>query len=113
MDFLNHALDTLLGRAHANVRAARLRPVQPTKRVSQEIEGLLRNLADSRFLLIDSELQLTHDLAQFLQSLFSLTCPAQNHQVIRIGHQFSQGLGQPKLPPCQHKPAHVNVCQQW
>src|SRR5450759_3648927 len=111
MDLFHHAFDTLLGRTHANVGTARLWRVQPPKRVSQEIEMTFWYLADSCLLLVDCELQLAHDLAQVLQSLFSHASSAQNHKVVRVGHEFSHGSIQPKLLPCQHKPAHVNICQ--
>src|ERR1035437_10922885 len=110
LDLLHHALDTLLGLTHANGGTARLWRIQPPKRVSQEIEMTFWYLADSCLLLVDRELQLAHDLAQVLQSLFGHASSAQNHKVIRIGHEFAQGFVQPKPLPCQHKPAHVNVC---
>src|ERR1019366_4498623 len=67
MDFLDHALDTLLRRPVAQSCLPRACRIHPPKRVPQEIELAFRDLADSCLLLVDRELQASHDLAQSLQ----------------------------------------------
>src|SRR5271154_3372389 len=47
---------------------------------------LLRYLADSRFLIVDRVLQLPHDLAQSLQCLVGFALPAQDHEIVGVGH---------------------------
>src|ERR1700675_4304967 len=58
--------------------------MHPPKRISQEVELAFRYLADSCFLFVDRELQLTHDLVQSLQGLFGFALPAQDHEVVGI-----------------------------
>jgi hypothetical protein len=52
------------------------------KPLPQEVELPFWYLADSCLLLVDRELQLTHDLVQSTQGLFGFVLPAQNHEVI-------------------------------
>src|SRR5271157_5056047 len=114
MDFLYHASDTLLRWPVAQIGFAGFRRVHPLERVAQEVELPFRHLADACLLLVDRELQLTHDLAQLAQSLFGLTPLAQDHEVIGVGHEpRAKALLKPELLPSQHKPAHVKISQQW
>jgi len=54
-----------------------------------------------------------HELAQSLQGLYGLPPPAQDHEVIGVGHDArAEILLQPELLPSQHKPAHVEIGQQ-
>jgi hypothetical protein len=63
---------------------------------------------------VDRELQLTHDLAQSLQGLFGLALPAQDHEIVGVSHDArAEASLQPELLPSQHKPAHVEIGQQW
>jgi len=78
------------------------------KRVSQEVELPFRYLADSCLLFVDRELQLAHDLAQSSQGLCGLAPPAQDHEVVGVGHDArAEASLQPELLPSQHEPAHV------
>src|SRR6516165_7422455 len=82
--------------------------------VAQEVELSLRYLADACLLLVDRELQLSHDLTQSLQGLFGFALPAQDHEVIGVGHDArAKASLQPEHLPSQHKPAHVQIRQQW
>ena len=37
-----------------------------------------------------------------------------DHEIVGIGHDPSaEALSQSELLPSQHKPAHVEICQQW
>src|SRR5436305_2964267 len=68
----------------------------------------------SCLLLVDRELQLSHDLAQSLQGLFGFALSAQDHEVVGVGHDASAEASlQPEHLPSQHEPAHVEVRQQW
>src|SRR5215468_6749530 len=70
--------------------------------IAQEVELAFRDPTDSCLLLIDRELQCTHDRAQLLQGLFGLTSLAQNHEVVRVGHNAgTEALLQPELLPSQ------------
>ena len=67
-----------------------------------------------RVFLVDRELQLAHDLAQSLQSLFGVAFSAQDHEIVGVGHDASaEALLQPEHLPSQHEPAHVQIRQQW
>jgi hypothetical protein len=57
-----------------------------SERVSQKIELPFRNPADSCLLLVHHQLQLAHDLAQSVQCLFGFALSAQDHKIIRVGH---------------------------
>src|SRR5437016_12743126 len=82
--------------------------------VSQEVELPFRYLADSCLLLVDRELQLSHDPAQSLQGLCGFAPPAQDHKVIGVGHDArAEASLQPEHLPSQHEPAHVQISQQW
>src|SRR6516162_3058272 len=77
-------------------------------------ELLFRYLAAACLLLVDRELQLSHDLAQSLQGLFGFALPAQDHEVIGVGLDArAEASLQPEHLPSQHKPAHVQIRQQW
>jgi hypothetical protein len=70
--------------------------------VSQEVELSFRYFADSCLLLVDRELQFSHDLAQSLQSLCGLAPPAQDHEVVGVGHDArAEASLQPELLPSQ------------
>ena len=67
-----------------------------------------RDLANSCLLFVDRELELAHDLAQLLQRLFGFASPAQDHEVVRVGHDARAETSlKPELLPSQHEPAHV------
>src|SRR6201993_3544450 len=86
MDFLNHTLDALLRWPITQARLAGSRRIHPSERVAQKIELSFRDLTDSCLLLVDRQLQLSHDLAQSLQGFVSFAPPAQDHEVVRVGH---------------------------
>src|SRR5271165_835452 len=81
MDFLYHAFYTLLRWPVAQIGFAGFRRVHPLECVAQEVELPFRHPADACLLLVDRELQLTHDLAQLAQGLFGLPPLAQDHEV--------------------------------
>src|SRR6476469_8678471 len=84
------------------------------RRCSPESQTLLRYVTDACLLLVDRELQLIHDLAQSLQSIFGFAFPAQDHEIVGVGHDTpAKASLQPELLPSQHEPAHVNIRQQW
>src|SRR5712691_9673369 len=113
MDFLDHALDTLLRRPVAQSCLPRACRIHPPKRVPQEIELAFRDLADPCLLLVDRELQSSHDLAQSLQSLSGLALPAQDHEIIGVGHDATAEASlQSELLPPQHEPPHIQISQQ-
>src|SRR5689334_12422280 len=54
-----------------------------------------------------------HEFAHPVQCFFSLASPAQNHEIVGIGHDpTAEALPQSELLPSQHKPAHVEIRQQ-
>jgi len=60
------------------------------------------------------QLQLAHEFAQAPQGLFGLARPAQDHEIVGVGHDArAEASLQPEHLPSQHKPAHVEICQQW
>src|SRR2546425_213768 len=74
---------------------------------------LFRDLADSCLLLVDRELQASHDLAQSLQGLSGLALPAQDHEIIGVGHDATAEASlQSELLPPQHEPPHIQISQQ-
>src|SRR6202040_3658069 len=82
--------------------------------VAQKVELSFRYLTDACLLLVDRKLQLAHDLAQSLQSVFGFAFPAQDHEIVGVGHDTTARASlQPELLPSQHEPAHVNIRQQW
>ena len=88
------------------------RPTTPPP--SQEVELALRHLADSCLLLVDRQLQLAHEFVQVQQGLFGFALPAQDHEVVGVGHDArAEALLQPEHLPSQHEPAHVKISQQW
>ena len=114
MDLLDHAANALLGRPHAQSGLAGRLRIHPPERVTQEVELSFRDLADSCLLLVDRQLQLAHDLAHSGQGLFGLALPAQDHEIVGVGHDpAAKALLQPELLPPQHEPAHVQIGQQW
>jgi hypothetical protein len=49
-------------------------------------------------------------IAQSMQCLFGFAFSAQDHEIIRVGHDTrAEALLQPELPPSQHEPAHVEI----
>ena len=114
MDLLDHTLDALLRWPVPQARLAGSRRVHSPERVAQEVELSFRHFADSCFLLVDRELQLSHDLAQSLQGFFGFASPAHDHEVVSVGHDArAEALLQSEHLPSQHKPAHVKIRQQW
>src|ERR1700738_2353576 len=88
------------------------RRIHPSERVSQKVELPFRDPADS-CLLVHRALQLAHDLAQSMQCRFGFALSAQDHEIIRVGHDTrAEALLQPALLPSQHEPAHVEIRQQ-
>src|ERR1022692_1554651 len=84
------------------------------ERVAQKVELSFRHFADSCLLLVDRELQLAHDLAQLLQCLIGFAFPAQDHEIVGVGHDTTAEASlQPELLPSQNEPAHVKIRQQW
>src|SRR5262245_66639554 len=82
--------------------------------MAQEIELPFRYPADSCLLFVDRELQFSHDLAQSLQGLLGLALPAQDHKIVGVSHDArAEASFQSELLPSQHKPAHVQISQQW
>jgi hypothetical protein len=62
---------------------------------------------------VDRQFQSSHDLAQSLQGLSGLALPAQDHEIIGVGHDTTaEALLQPELLPSQHEPAHIQIRQQ-
>src|SRR5215471_18374678 len=112
MDLLDHTLDALLRWPVPQAGLAGSRRIHPPERVAQEVELLFRDLADSCLLLVDCQLQLSHDHAQLSQGFFSLALSTQDYEVVGIGYDArAEALLQPEHLPSQHKPAHVQVCQ--
>src|SRR5260221_9384952 len=100
--------------ADTQARLAGSRRIHSSERVTQKIELSFRNLADSCLLLVDRELQLAHDLAQLLQGFFGFASPAQDHEVVGVGHDArAEALFQPEHLPSHYEPAHVEIRQQW
>src|SRR5271157_4381305 len=71
--------------------------MQPPKRIPQEVKLLFRYLADACLLLVDRELELTHDLAQSSQGLFGFALSAQDHEVVGIGHDARAEASKPHV----------------
>src|SRR6516165_4274627 len=114
VDSFAHALDALLGRSIAQPGLARLRRVHPPERIAQEVKLPVPNPTDPCLLLIHCQLQLAHDLAQMVQCVLRAAPSAQDHKVIRISDEASaEALLKAELLPPQHKPAHVQIRQQW
>jgi hypothetical protein len=86
MNLFDHAPDALLGRPHTQIGSASRPFIHPPERIAQEVELTFRNLTDSRLFLVDGQLQLSHELAHAVQSFVCLTPPAQDHEIIRVGH---------------------------
>ena len=72
------------------------------------------HLADSCLVLVDRQLQLSHDLTQSRQGLVGFAPPAQDHEIVGIGHDASAEASlETEHLPSQHEPAHVEIRQQW
>src|SRR5665811_505752 len=97
MDLLHHALDALLRWPVSQARLAGSRRIHSSERVAQEVELSFRHVTDSCLLLVDRELQLAHDLAQLLQRLIGFAFPAQDHEIVGIGHDPT---AEASLQPC-------------
>src|SRR6266516_1991923 len=114
MDFLNHALDALLRWPVSQARLTGSRRIHPSERVAQKVELSFRYLADSCLPLVHRQLQLDHDLAQSMQCLFGFALSAQDHEIVRVGHDTrAEAPLQSELLTSQHEPAHVYIRQQW
>src|SRR6266436_1319327 len=112
VDCFDHALDALLRWPVSQACLAGSRRIHSPERVPQEVELSFRDLTDSCLLLVDRELQLSHDLAQSLQLLFGIAFLAQDHEIVGIGHDTTaEALLQPELLPSQYEPAHVYIRQ--
>src|SRR5215472_15722893 len=93
---------------------ARLRRVHPPERIAQEVKLPVWNPADPCLLLVHCQLQLAHDLAQMVQCVLRAAPSAQDDKVIRINDEASaKALLKAELLPPQHKPARVQIRQQW
>src|SRR6266851_798577 len=102
MDIRYHALDALLRWPISQAGMTGSRRIHSPERVAQKVELSFRDL------------QLAHNLAQLLQRLFGFASPAQDHEVVGVGHDArAEALLQPKHLPSQHEPAHVEIRQQW
>src|SRR5664280_1804380 len=113
VDCLDRALDALLRWPLCQACLAGFRRIHPPERIPQEVKLAFRHLADACLLLVDRQLQLAHDLPQSVQRRFGFAPPAQNHEVVRVGHDArAEASLQPELLPSQHKPAHVEIRQQ-
>src|SRR6516162_1286216 len=114
MDLLDHAFDALLRWPVSQAGLAGSRRIHPPKRISQEVELPVRDLADACLLLVHCQLQLAHDLAQVVQRLLCTAPSAQDHKIVGVSDEASAeaSLKSQLLPP-QHKPAHVQIRQQW
>ena len=56
--------------------------------------------------LVDRKLQLAHDLAQLLQRHIGVAFPAQDHEIVGVGHDTTAEASlQPELLPSQNEPA--------
>src|SRR5215203_3039008 len=98
VDCFDHALDALLRRPVSQACLAGSRRVHSPERVPQEVELPFRDPTDSCLLFVDRELQPAHELAQSLQGLFGLAPPAQDHEVVGVGHDArAEALLQPEL----------------
>src|SRR6516162_4393061 len=114
VDPFDHALEALLGRSVAQPGLARLQRVHPSERITQEVKLPVRNSADPCLLLVHCQLQLAHDLAQVEQRLLRAASSAQDHKIVRINDEASaEAVLKAELLPPQHKPAHVQIRQQW
>src|SRR5262245_44985516 len=65
-----------------------------------------------------SSLTVSFSLLMILRSCckasFGFASPTQDHEVVGIGHDArTEALLEPEHLPSQHKPAHVEVSQQW
>src|SRR5215510_12928737 len=76
VDVVHHVLNAFLRWPVPRARLAGSRRIHSPERVAQEAELPLRYLADACLLLVDRELQLSHDLAQSLQGLFGFALTA-------------------------------------
>jgi hypothetical protein len=70
----------------------------------QEVERPFRDRADSRLLLVDRQLQSPHELAHPGQRRIGIAPPAQDHEIICIGHAATVALCLYKLYNLQHVP---------
>ena len=89
MDLFDHALDALLRWPMSQASLAGPRRIQPSERVTQEVELPFRDLADPCLILVHRQLQLAHDLAQVVQRRFGVAESAQDHKVVRLGDEAS------------------------
>src|SRR6516225_255467 len=113
MDLCDRAPDALLGRPHAQIGSAGRPLIHPPERVPQEVERPFRDRADSRLLLVDRQLQSPHELAHPDQRLLGVAPCAQDHEIIRIGHDArAEALLKAELLPSQYEPPHIEICRQ-
>src|SRR5437870_7620763 len=82
VDVIHRVLNAFLRWPVPQARLAGSRRIHSPERIAQEVELPFRYLADACLLLVDRELQLSHDLAQSLQGLCGFAPPAQDHKVI-------------------------------
>src|SRR6516165_6159792 len=87
MDLLDHAFDALLRWPVSQAGLAGSRRIHPPKRISQEVELPVRDLADACLLLVHCQLQLAHDLAQVVQRLLGTAPSAQDHKIVGISDE--------------------------
>jgi len=83
-------VQALMFRGHPDTVDADLADNFGSIRHADLLKSVARRIVDRRvlhLLLVDRELQLTHDLAQLAQGLFGLTPLAQDHEVIGVGHE--------------------------
>jgi len=87
---------------------ARRSLIHPPERETQEVELVIRNLADSCLLLVDRQLQFSHDRAQLMQGFFRPALPAQDHEIVPLAvpHRSSTQWCQPSPKGSSGRPAH-------
>ena len=69
-------------------------------------------IPDRPTLIVDHHLQPSHGHAQLPQGVFSFAPPAQDYEIVGVGHDArAEAWLQPEHLPSQHKTADVQVCQ--
>jgi hypothetical protein len=86
--------------------------VASPERVSQEVELLLRQLADPRLVLVHRQLQLRPHPPHRSQSLLRSDSTTDDQIIGIINHVRLPTLLVPKFLPPQHEPSHVQIVEQ-
>src|ERR1017187_480181 len=87
--------------------------VASTKRVSKKVKLFFRHSTDPRLRVVYRQLQLRHHLPHRVQGLFR-SGPTADDKIIGVVHdvRFPTRLVPELLPP-EHKPAHIQIAEQW